>query len=106
MGDKENPASIKLVHGINNGFDDVVLGEIVDYDVDNINHFILIHRKITEKAKNIFEDHPLWNKELKGNDQYWIIETKYDGVNGPLTYNEYLAKRKELNISDWIKIRN
>jgi len=105
MGDKENSASIKLVHGLHDGFDDVILGEIVDYDTDP--YFILIHRKVTDKAKAIFEDNALWSKQLKGNltDQYWIIEKAVDGITGPLNFQEYLAKRKQLNISEGVKIR-
>ena len=103
MGDKDDPATIKLVHGANNGFDDVVLGEIVDTDVDA--SFILVHRKVTENARYIFEDHPLWQKQAKPTDQYWIIEKKFDGLNGPLDYQAYLAKRKQLGVSDGIKIR-
>jgi len=103
MGDKDDPATIKLVHGVNNGFDDVILGEIVDTDVDA--SFILVHRKVTENARYIFEDHPLWQKQLKPSDQYWIIEKKFDGLNGPMDYQTYLAKRKQLGVSDGIKIR-
>ena len=105
MGDKENAASIKLVHGVHDGFDDVILGEIVDYDTDP--YFILIHRKVTDKAKAMFEDNPLWQKQLNGKltDQYWIIEKSIDGITGPLNFQEYLAKRKQLNISDGVKIR-
>jgi hypothetical protein len=103
MGYKENPASIKLVHSIGDNFEDVVLGEIVDYNSDQ--YFILIHRKITDKAKAIFEEHKLWQKQSQGVDQYWIIEKKFDGIIGPLNYQEYLAKRKQLQVSDGVNIR-
>jgi hypothetical protein len=103
MGNKDDSASMKLVHGVNDGYEDVVLGEIVDYDAND--GFILIHRKVTERARALFEDHPLWQKQARMTDQYWIIEKKFDGVNGPLTYEEYLAKRKQLEVSDGIKIR-
>ena len=103
MGDKENPASIKLVHGIGDGFDDIILGEIVDYNMDP--KFILIHRKVSDKARAIFEDNPLWLKQNKGADQYWIIDKKYDGINGPLDYSGYLEKRKQLQVSDGVNIR-
>ncbi len=105
MGEKENPASIKVVHGAHGGFDDVILGEIIDYDTDP--YYILIHRKVTEKSKSIFEDNSLWQKQLKGTltDQYWIIEKNIDAITGPLNYQEYMAKRKQLNISEGVKIR-
>ena len=105
MGEKENPATIKLVHGSHGGFDDVILGEIIDYDTDPC--YILVHRKITDKSKTIFEDNPLWQKQLKGSltDQYWIIEKNIDAITGPLNYQDYLAKRKQLNISDGVRIR-
>jgi len=103
MGNKDDSASLKLVHGVNDGYEDVVLGEIVDYDAND--GFILIHRKVTEKARALFEDHPLWQRQARMTDQYWIMEKKCDGVNGPLSYQEYLARRKQLEVSDGIKIR-
>lgn len=103
MGYKDNPASIRIVHSVGDNFEDVILGEIVDYDTDP--YFILIHRKITDKAKVLFEEHKLWQKQLQGNDQYWIIEKRFDGITGPLTYQEYLSKRKQLQVSDGVKIR-
>jgi len=105
IGEKENPSSVKVVHGSHGGFDDVILGEIIDYDTDP--YYILVHRKITDKAKVIFEDNPIWQKQLKGTltDQYWIIEKNIDAITGPLNYQEYLAKRKQLNISDGVRIR-
>jgi hypothetical protein len=103
MGNKENPASIKVVHSIGDNFEDVILGEIVDYDTDP--DFILIHRKITDKAKALFEDHKLWQQQLVGMDQYWIIEKRFDGITGPLNFQEYLVKRKQLQISDGVRIR-
>jgi len=105
MGEKENPASIKVVHGSQGGYDDVILGEIIDYDTDP--YYILVHRKITDKSKAIFEDNPLWQKQLKGalTDQYWIIEKNIDAITGPMNYQDYLAKRKQLNISDGVRIR-
>ncbi len=103
MGYKENPVSFKVVHSIGDNFEDVVLGEIVDYNTDP--YFILIHRKITDKAKALFEDHKLWQKQSQGVDQYWIIEKQFDGITGPLNYQEYLVKRKQLQISEGVKIR-
>lgn len=104
MGEKDNPPSIRLVRGVNNTYDDVILGEIVDFESSQ--KFILIHRKITDKAKLIFEDNPLWKKQLRGLDQYWIIERNVDGIVGPLDYNEYLIQRKTLEISEGVKLRN
>lgn len=105
MGEKDNAASFKIVHGVNDDYVDVILGEIIDYDTDP--YFILVHRKITDKAKAIFEDNPLWQKQLKGTltDQFWIIEKNSDAITGPLNYQEYLAKRKLLNVSEGVKIR-
>ena len=104
IGEKENPASIKIVHGTHTGFDDVILGEIIDSRANN--EIIVVHRKITDKAKAIFEDNALWQKQLKGTltDQYWIIEKNSDAITGPLNYQEYLAKRKQLNISEGINV--
>jgi len=104
MGEKENPPSIRLVRGVNDIYEDVILGEIVDFQADA--KYMLIHRKITDKAKLIFEDNPLWKKQLRGIDQYWIIDIKVDGIFGPLDYNEYLVQRKTLEISEGVKIRN
>ena len=103
MGDKENAASVKLVHALGNSFDDVILGEIVDYNMDP--KFILIHRKVTDKAKALFEETPLWEKQNKYPDQFWIIDKQYDGINGPLNYAEYVAKRKQLQVSDGVNIK-
>ena len=103
-GNKEIPAGIKLVHGVNDNFEDIVLGEIVAYKTDT--YFILIHRKVTDAARNIFEDNPLWKKQLKGNDQYWIIEKRFDGISGPMDYQEYLLKRKQLQVSDGVNLEN
>ena len=103
MGLADDSASIKLVHGINDRFDDIVLGQIVDFDADG--EFILIHRKVSDRARAIFEENPLWIKHASPTDQYWIIEKRYDGVTGPLSKEEYLIKRKQLQISDGIKIR-
>ena len=103
MGNKDDSASLKLVHGENGGYDDIVLGQIVDHDEND--QFILLHRKVTEKARALFEDHPLWQKQARLTDQYWIIEKKFDGINGPLSYQEYLTRRKQLEVSDGIKIR-
>ncbi len=103
MGLKDDSASIKLVHGVNDRFDDIVLGEIVDFDADN--DFILVHRKASEKARTLFEENPLWIKQISPKDQYWIVEKRYDGVTGPLTKEEYLVKRKQLQISEGVKIR-
>ena len=103
MGNKENPASIKVVHSNGENFEDVILGEIIDCNKDP--KFILIHRKITDKAKAIFEETSLWEKQNKLADQYWIIDKSFDGINGPLNYNEYIARRKELQVSEGITIR-
>ena len=103
IGNKENPASIKVVHSLGDNFEDVILGEIIDYNKDP--KFILIHRKITDKAKAFFEENILWEKQNKYPDQYWIIDKMYDGINGPLNYKEYIARRKELQVSDGIRIR-
>lgn len=103
MGYKENPASIKLVHSIGDSFEDVILGEIVDCNKDP--KFILIHRKITDKAKALFEELPLWSKQNKYQDQYWIIDKVYDGINGPLNYKDYIARRKELQVSEGISLK-
>ena len=103
MGLKDDSVSIKLVHGVNDRFDDIVLGEIVDFDADN--DFILVHRKASERARILFEENPLWIKQISPKDQYWIVEKRYDGVTGPLTKEEYLVKRKQLQISEGVKIR-
>ena len=103
MGNKENTASIKVVHSNGNTFDDVILGEIIDCNKDP--KFILVHRKITDKAKTIFEETILWEKQNKYPDQYWIIDKTYDGINGPLNYKDYIARRKELQVSEGITIR-
>ncbi|MFP5039696.1 hypothetical protein [Parasediminibacterium sp. JCM 36343] len=101
--DKENPANTKLVHSKEDGFEDVILGEIIDYNSDP--SYIIIHRKVTEKARAIFEDNPLWQQQLKGSDQYWIIDKKEGGLTGPLDMAAYLAKRKELQISNGVMVR-
>ena len=103
MGLMDDSASIKLVHGINDHFDDIVLGQIIDFDADG--EFILVHRKVNDRARTIFEENPLWIKQVSPTDQYWIIEKRYDGVTGPLNKEEYFVKRKQLQISEGIKIR-
>jgi len=103
MGVKDDSVTIKLAHGVNDHFDDIVLGEIIDFVADG--EFILIHRKVSDRARIIFEENPLWLKQVSPKDQYWIVEKKYDGVTGPLTKEEYLVKRKQLQISDGVKIR-
>ncbi len=103
IADKETPANSKVAHGKEDNFEDVILGEILDYDIDN--DFILIHRKVTDQARSIFEESNLWKKQLGEPDQYWIIEKKYDGIHGPMNLKEYEIKRKELGISPGVKIR-
>lgn len=101
--DVDKPGYSKIIHGTNEIFDDVILGEIIDFDLDA--DYIVIHRSVTEKARLLFDESPLWKKQLRDIDQYWIIEKKYDGIHGPLNLTEYLQKRKELGISSGVKIR-
>lgn len=103
LTDLETPGNSKIIHGNESVSEDVILGEIVDYDVDP--DFIVVHRLVTEKARLLFDESPLWKKQLRDLDQYWIIEKKYDGIHGPLSKAEYMLKRKELNISPGVKIR-
>lgn len=85
-------------------FDDVILGEIVDYDFDE--KFILIFRNASVKAKPFFQDHTLWNQQHgKDSIQLWIIEKTEGKIYGPLDLAEYLDKRKLLKIPETLKVK-
>ena len=79
------------------GDDEILLGEIVDYSYND--NYILVYRVISDKVMQQFGDHS-YTEIMRGGDsiQYWIIVKQNDKMIGPLNRNEYLLKRKELNI--------
>ena len=54
MGLPTDSASIKLVHGVKDWFDDIGLGERVDSDADN--DFRLVYRNGRERVRIFFEE--------------------------------------------------
>ncbi len=92
-----------LKHYDGGGDDEILLGEIVDYSYND--NYILVYREISDKVMQQFGDHS--NSEImRGGDsiQYWIIEKQNDNLIGPLKRNEYLLKRKELNIPNSLQL--
>ncbi len=82
---------------------EVLLGEIVDYSFND--NFILVHREVSQKVKEHFNDHA-YSEIMRGGDatQYWIIQKQKDSVIGPLHKNEYLLKRSELDIPNSVQL--
>lgn len=78
-------------------YDDVLMGEIVDYDFDD--NFIIAFR-LASKEASLYGGGELWDKQ-RGIDsfQYWIIK-KGDTAIGPLSKLGFQRKRVELGLSD------
>lgn len=61
-------------------------------------------QKGNEIADSIIKNNPMHKKVLSLKKVYWIIEIKNDVLFGPLSESEYKLKRKELNLSDELKL--
>lgn len=74
------------------------LGEGVEAKVVSLgfnDHFILARQQLLDA-----NDDP-----IRGKYQYWIIDVAAKNRHGPFTEGEFQAKRKELGVSDEIKLR-
>lgn len=81
-------------------YDDIVLGEIIEYSFDD--SYIVVYREVTENCKVFFHDHELWTeKNNTPKNQFWIISKASEEVFGPLSFIEYqeLKKNKEIGIT-------
>jgi hypothetical protein len=105
LGDEANTMISEEIKGKDGFYDDIILGEIVDYDFDK--NFIIVLRNASEKAELYFGDHPLWSQQHgKDSIQYWIIDKNKRVVYGPLMESEFSLKRKELGVSKELKVNN
>lgn len=57
-------------------------------------------------ADSILKNDPFHKKVFAHTINYWIISNKENNVYGPLTEDEYLQKRKELNVPEGLKIES
>ncbi|GAA4315386.1 DUF3997 domain-containing protein [Compostibacter hankyongensis] len=104
LGENYNTTISKIDDNNPAFFDDIILGRIIDCQFDK--NFIIVYRNASLRAKVYFNlQDSLWETQ-RGKDslQYWIIEKRNDVVIGPLTKNEYLLRRKELDISGNLKL--
>lgn len=104
LGSKANTTISKVNSTDYALYDDLILGEIVDYVFDN--ETILIKREISDKSKVYFQDHPLWREEELGSTQYWIIIKTNNLMKGPYDLSNYIAVRNELSISPDLKLKH
>jgi hypothetical protein len=61
--------------------------------------------KTEELADSILRNDPFYKNIFSGTINFWIIIIKSDSTIGPLTLNDYLIKRKKLNIPDNVHLR-
>ena len=94
--------SYKVITHVNNHVNDVEIPRsIIAYDYDD--HFILAAQvDIIEKERLVEEDEEVINPKKIN---FWLIEIEGDKLHGPLTLDEYLYKRKELNIPSELKLK-
>jgi hypothetical protein len=81
-------------------YDDIVLGEIIEYSFND--SYIVVYREVTENSKAFFHDHELWTeKNNTPKNQFWIINKASEEVFGPLSFIEYLELKnyKEIEIT-------
>ena len=87
-----------------NGVNDIIIFPTVillKYD----NDFILALQERTIEANEIFKDYDLYIEQTINKYQLWIINKKNDSIIGPLNYEEYNKKLKELNICTKIYLK-
>lgn len=56
------------------------------------------------EADSILKNDPYYRKIFSSKYNYWIISHKLDSVFGPLTKEEYLIMREEINIPNGVKL--
>lgn len=61
-------------------------------------------KKGEEIADSVIKNNPMHKKILSLKKVYWIIKIKGNVLIGPLSDNEFKTKRKELNISEELKL--
>lgn len=83
---------------------------------DSSNYKIFHDREATDKnssedliigrsiADSLIKNDPYYKKIFANEVNYWIIYNPQDTLIGPLTKEEYLEKRRELNIPDELKL--
>jgi len=97
FGNGANTSISKEESGKVGVYDDIIIGEIIDYSYNN--NYILVYRKVTEKCELFFYEHDLWTKENNTpKNQFWIIDKINNRVFGPLGFIEYLKLKKTKGI--------
>ena len=71
---------------------------------DELNHGKEDLNILEKKADSILTNDPYFIKMLSGKINYWIIKNDTHELIGPMTGNQYLTKRVELNIPNDLKL--
>ena len=105
LGNEGNTVISKRIKGREDVYEDIILGKISDYDLNE--DFIILLRDASDKYNMYFESQSsLWSKQKgKGHIQYWIIEKVKNVIVGPLQKSEYVRYREKLNIPDDLTLK-
>jgi hypothetical protein len=83
----------------------VIQQHVLEYKCDSV--FVLVaQRPFNSISGRDTMTYSEFNKEFKNSTfkQYWIIDKTQDNVYGPLLKKEYIKKRKELDVSEELKL--
>ena len=62
------------------------------------------YKKLELKADSILTNDPYHLKVLAGQMNFWIIQNSTHHLIGPMSLNQYLKKRKDLHVSEKLKL--
>lgn len=83
----------------------VIQQHVLEYKYDSV--FVLVaQRPFNSISGRDTMTYSEFNKEFKNSTfkQYWIIDKTQDNVYGPLLKKEYIKKRRELDVSEELKL--
>jgi Protein of unknown function (DUF3997) len=99
--DQKNRMLLKSISK-DESFSTVIPGNVIEYDYDE--SFIVIFREASKYSFNHLSNKALWEKCAGEYYQFWIVEKATGKKYGPLNLEKYLTKRKELTLSEKLKL--